>query len=189
MYDSNKKWEPFIIPRPVQLPIILNKDTKHLENVVTVQRNYPPYGSQPGYYDNKEIFTLFNADLRFSTGTSTRDSSLSIRHEFARDDDGSSAYIANLSLDAVSLSMMDGDYLQFSAYLTHMSFYNPSEDTPFTGAVEEDDSNDYAANYGYPYLPPEASIQSFNLPASVTITVRYITNDEVREWVEENYLN
>lgn len=189
MYDSDKKWESFIIPRPVALPLVLNKDAKHLENLVTVKRNYAPYGSFTSPYDNKEIFVLFNANLRFSPGTGVQDSSLSIRHEFARDDDGSASYIANLSLDAVNLAMMDGDYLKFSAYLTRMSFYDPSQDNPFTGAVEKDESSDYSVNYGYPYLPPEASIQSFNLPAPVTITVRYITNNEVREWVEESYLN
>lgn len=188
MYEGKDKFTPVTIAKTTHFPILVNKNVKDIETVTIIKKNYGSLsGKNSNPLDDKEILVAFNADLEVFMGTGRHTNQLKISHPFARDIEGDTSLVACLDLDAVALVSAYDSSVEYSAYLTSMLFYADEKNSPFTDAVKLDDSEDTNANYGYPYMPPQVEIESFSLPASVTITHYYITNDVMRKQVVNKF--
>jgi hypothetical protein len=134
----------------------------------------------------RPLLRLLNAGFRID-GTSGRfeNSTIQIRHRFARDEEGDGCYVASFELDSLLLMNAFDDTITFRGWLTQMKFYDPRTVSPFVGIEQKDDSGEnYDANYGYPYIPPKAHFDTIKLPIPVHVHVTHGRSGDLLQWLD-----
>jgi hypothetical protein len=127
-----------------------------------------------------DYFHLVNASLdRHEGGSGLTKWDVSLRHPFARDSDGSRAFLAVFELKGLELKFAGSWQQNWVGLLTRTQFYVPGQDDPFAGAVN---NTAYPGeNLGYPYLPPDVNVM--RLPMEVEVSLHYAVDDG-EEWLQ-----
>lgn len=120
-------------------------------------------------YPERDLFYIINGSLDTRQGRHFSEARIKLSHSFARDDEGDPSYLIDLGITGVNFHRADSNWYTFSGFLTEARFYPPTEEhpQPHEGVVKKDATEDYAANYGYPYLPPKVT----NMPKAIPVEI------------------
>jgi hypothetical protein len=178
------------MPAPYELsvdefPLLLDSPDEDVTSIMKISRSYSLGGLRTETkLDESTILTMINPYFNFS---STRDanSSATILHPWAGDEEGDTARLAAIWFDSVTFNSLYGNVATYTAYMTRMNFYKPNEPNPFTAAVEKAAPiEEYYANWGYPYLPPAVSFKEVTLPLKVEISVFFGDSESLNNYRE-----
>lgn len=161
-------------------PVYLNKDVpfEQITNMTVVCYHD---GYSGDHLERDEIvFIGRNLLLQYK---SDRDGRLYVKHPFACDDEGDRSYTVDSHVSHVSLHAAQAGTFTFNAVLRDFMAYDPSSPSPFDGLEEKDTTDDYAANYGYPFQPPTVDFDGSHL-LPVTIRQFFGLREEGIRWVE-----
>jgi hypothetical protein len=162
---------------PSQFPVFLDANDDEVVSIMTISRSLQTGGKNTGTpLDKSDILHLVNPDFNLTT-LSDSPSSFQICHSWAKDEEGDSARLVKIDFDSLIFQRAHTDYFVYTGYLTSMAFYAPGEDNIFTTAMKKEvTTEEYYANWEYPYLPPQVSIHKINFPIKVEITIDFGTS-------------
>lgn len=113
------------------------------------------------------LFMLGNAELRTRDNSGVMEGDITIKHSFARDDEGDRARIASFGLTGFNFGMASSGTYQFSGWLSDMRFYSDADSDYFT-QHGGDLAGDYE-NIEFPYQPPHVAVKQLRLPILVEV--------------------
>jgi hypothetical protein len=105
---------------------------------------------RPDEFNSRAYFHLVNARLQVDADPKTR-SQIVLRHPWGRDIEGDRSMIFTAWIDNMVFLSAYGSVYRFSGYMVDPLWYVDA--TPFDGVERADDTDDFSANYGYPYQP------------------------------------
>lgn len=139
-------------------------------------------------FGNQDLFFLVNGTITTRGRYDSVETTIEVRHSFARDDEDDTATVAQLTLQSLQFLNADRGLMRFNGWLTTMNFYPTEEvEDPFVGAENKPghDSHGYTKNRGFPYLPPRIHIANVGIPFQVKVEIYQAGQYDLDNWVAE----
>lgn len=185
MYLGEDSFEPQEVSADI-FPLIINGDAETLLSVISIKRIRSTHGRiDPrisGLPYDKPFLHIFNAGIHADFRSYAQTANIRLVHEFARDIEGDVTRIVSVDLENIIPLNLFGGSATYTAFLTGMNIYAEESKSPFATAVKQDDSEEYNANYGYPYLPPVTHIKANPFPFKVEVDVSHLSHSDLTEW-------